>query len=78
MAASWKKKEEGSRQLYAVDCDANGNVVEMDLGGRGLSGVFPFDQLAALPMLKVINLANDGPLSQTIARGAALLQPMSL
>ena len=28
--------------------------------------------------LKVINLANDGPLSQTIARGAALLQPVSL
>jgi ribose 1,5-bisphosphokinase len=29
-------------------------------------------------VLKVINLANDGPLSQTIARGAALLQPVSL
>ncbi|MGB5862777.1 MAG: phosphonate metabolism protein/1,5-bisphosphokinase (PRPP-forming) PhnN [Sulfitobacter sp.] len=28
--------------------------------------------------LKVINLANDGPLSQTIARGAALLQPASV
>ena len=28
--------------------------------------------------LKVINLANDGPLSQTITRGAALLQPVSL
>ncbi|MBZ8119918.1 phosphonate metabolism protein/1,5-bisphosphokinase (PRPP-forming) PhnN [Roseovarius sp. LXJ103] len=28
--------------------------------------------------LKVINLANDGPLSQTIARGAVLLQPVSL
>lgn len=28
--------------------------------------------------LKVINLANDGPLSQTIARGAALLQPVNL
>lgn len=28
--------------------------------------------------LKVINLTNDGPLSQTIARGAALLQPVSL
>jgi ribose 1,5-bisphosphokinase len=28
--------------------------------------------------LTVINLANDGPLSQTIARGAALLQPVSL
>ena len=28
--------------------------------------------------LKVIDLANDGPLSQTIARGAALLQPVSL
>ncbi|MBV1866787.1 MAG: phosphonate metabolism protein/1,5-bisphosphokinase (PRPP-forming) PhnN [Marinosulfonomonas sp.] len=27
--------------------------------------------------LKVINLANDGPLPQTIARGAALLQPVS-
>ena len=28
--------------------------------------------------LRVINLANDGPLSQSIARGAALLQPVSL
>ena len=28
--------------------------------------------------LNVINLANDGPLSQTIARGAALLQPASV
>ncbi|MEP1611893.1 MAG: phosphonate metabolism protein/1,5-bisphosphokinase (PRPP-forming) PhnN [Roseobacter sp.] len=28
--------------------------------------------------LKVINLSNDGPLSQTIAQGAALLQPMRL
>lgn len=28
--------------------------------------------------LKVINLANDGPLYQTISRGAALLQPVSL
>ena len=27
--------------------------------------------------LKVINLANDGPLFQTIVRGAALLQPAS-
>jgi ribose 1,5-bisphosphokinase len=29
-------------------------------------------------VLKVINLANDGPLSQTISRGAKLLQPVSL
>lgn len=28
--------------------------------------------------LKVIHLANDGPLPQTIARGAALLQPASV
>ncbi|WP_111735247.1 phosphonate metabolism protein/1,5-bisphosphokinase (PRPP-forming) PhnN [Roseovarius amoyensis] len=28
--------------------------------------------------LKVIHLANDGPLSQTVARGAALLQPASV
>ena len=33
----------------------------------------------ALPAgLNVIDLANDGPLYQTIARGAALLQPVSL
>lgn len=28
--------------------------------------------------LRVITLANDGPLSQTVARGVALLQPVSL
>lgn len=52
---------------------ARGRETEEEIGKRLAQADTP------LPAgLNVINLANDGPLSQTVARGAALLQPVSL
>ncbi|MGJ8556434.1 MAG: phosphonate metabolism protein/1,5-bisphosphokinase (PRPP-forming) PhnN [Sulfitobacter geojensis] len=52
---------------------ARGRETEEEIGKRLAQADKP------LPAgLNVINLANDGPLSQTVARGAELLQPVSL
>ena len=42
-----------------VRCDADGNVIELLLNGRGLTGVLDWTQISALPQLKNLRLGGN-------------------
>ncbi len=71
-------------QLVVLNITASSETLAQRLAARGRETASEISKRLAqadkpLPAgLQVIHLANDGPLSQTVARGVALLQPASV